>query len=91
MNNLVKAAFRATTLSRTFTTPLKGAFGKREFTRTLWHMSKSNKSPIGIVSTAVNIHKPSINCSCGCGIKYIHTKSKHDNYITKKRKIEFLT
>lgn len=69
MNAIVKSALRASTF-RSLQTPLRATFGKREFTRTLWHMSKANfdnKSSNGI-------HKPSFVCSCGCGIQRLHTK-----------------
>lgn len=69
MNAIVKSAFRAATF-RTLQTPLKSSFGKREFTRTLWHMSKINSD--GFQNN--NLHKPSFVCSCGCGIQRIHTK-----------------
>lgn len=71
LNAIVKTALRASTF-RTLQTPLKGTLGKREFTRTLWHMSKTNTD----TKSNNSIHKPSFVCSCGCGIQRIHTKGR---------------
>lgn len=66
MNNLTKTALRLVG-----STTLRNAFGgKRDFTRTLWHLSK-NKTMNGLVAGS---YKPSLSCSCGCGLKHIHTK-----------------
>lgn len=72
MNGIVKAALRLSTF-RTLAAPLKKTVGRREFTRTIWHMSKS----LDISNNS--IHKPSINCTCGCGgsAHQIHTKGKN--------------
>ncbi|XP_073845806.1 complement C1q binding protein P32 [Musca autumnalis] len=79
MNNLTKAVVRIVS-----TTSLKNAFGgKRDFTRTLWHMSKNLDSPQA--SAGILKAKPSVSCSCGCGgSKHIHTKGEREL-------VEFLT
>lgn len=82
MNGLVKAAFRLSTL-KGLTTPLKNTIGKREFTRTLWHMCKTPDS-IGISGLKLEPKKASVACDCGCGSKFIHTKGEREL-------VEFLT
>lgn len=72
MNGVLKAALKLSTI-RVLTAPLKTTIGKREITRTLWHMSKTNFSENSINS----IHKPSFTCSCGCGIQRMHTKGNN--------------
>ncbi|XP_067633384.1 complement component 1 Q subcomponent-binding protein, mitochondrial [Eurosta solidaginis] len=63
---------------------LKNVFGKRDFTRTLWHMCKNPESS-GVTSQVLNVHKPSMSCSCGCGgAKHMHSKAE-------KELVEFLT
>lgn len=75
MNSIVKAAIR-TTAFRQFITPLRKSFGRRDFTRTLWHMSKRPENVAG-VSSVISIHKPtSFACSCGCELRNMHTKGK---------------
>ncbi|XP_037945035.1 complement component 1 Q subcomponent-binding protein, mitochondrial-like [Teleopsis dalmanni] len=84
MNNLIRNTFRWATIA-TNTTPnaLKNVFGKRDFTRTLWHMSKTPEN--SGYNTVLDLHKPSINCSCGCGgKKHVHTKGEREL-------VEFLT
>ncbi|XP_061399893.1 complement component 1 Q subcomponent-binding protein, mitochondrial [Musca vetustissima] len=80
MNNLTKAAVRLVS-----TTSLRNAFGgKRDFTRTLWHMSK-NVDTGSHVSGGILKAKPSVSCSCGCGgSKHMHTKGEREL-------VEFLT
>jgi len=49
-----------------------GSLGKRDFTRSLWHMTKKPVTAGGSDHvTVLNLHKPSINCTCGCNV---HTK-----------------
>uniref|UniRef100_A0A1L8EDH7 Putative complement component 1 n=2 Tax=Haematobia irritans TaxID=7368 RepID=A0A1L8EDH7_HAEIR len=78
MNSLTKAAVRFVG-----SISLRNGFGgKRDFT--LWHMSKklnSGSATGGILQS----HKPSLGCSCGCGMKHqIHTKGEREL-------VEFLT
>lgn len=73
MNGIVKAALKLGSF-RTLAAPLKNTVGKREFTRTLWHMSKGLDGGPKIVGASLGLHKPSLACSCGCGIHRIHTK-----------------
>ena len=66
MNNLTKATLRFVANAS-----LKNVFGgKRDFTRTLWHMSKTPEYS----GTVLKVHQPTLNCSCGCGMKHMHTK-----------------
>uniref|UniRef100_T1H2T9 Complement component 1 Q subcomponent-binding protein, mitochondrial n=1 Tax=Megaselia scalaris TaxID=36166 RepID=T1H2T9_MEGSC len=46
---------------------LKNVINKREFTRTLWIMSKTPET-----------QTHSIGCSCGCGAKHMHTKGERE-------------
>lgn len=70
MNKLAK-----TTLRLMANGSMKNIFaGKRDFTRTLWHMSKSPEFSGSQSSGLLNGHKHSFNCSCGCGMKNMHTK-----------------
>lgn len=73
MNGIVKAALKLGSF-RTLAAPLKNTVGKRLFTRNLWHMSKSLDGGSKIAGAASSVHKPSLACSCGCGIHRIHTK-----------------
>jgi len=88
MNNLTKAAVRfANIASSNSANSLKNVFGKRDFTRTLWHMSKTPEfsGNSNVQTTVLNVHKPSLNCSCGCGgIKHMSSKSEREL-------VEFLT
>lgn len=70
MHNIIRAAIRNPAL-KAITFPKQSAFARREFTRTIWHMSK-NPEIIPSISTKLCV-KPSMGCSCGCG-KQIHTK-----------------
>lgn len=72
MNGIVKAALKLGSF-RTLA-PLKNTVGKRDFTRNLWHMSKSLDGGSKISGVSAGVHKPSLACSCGCGIHRIHTK-----------------
>lgn len=69
MNSLRTATLRFANLVSTST----GALGKREFTRSLWHMTKK-PAAVGDHVTVLNVHKPSINCTCGCNV---HTKGEY--------------
>ena len=83
MNKLAKASFRfAQFASNNSSNTLKNVLGKRDFTRTLWHMSKNPES--AEKPTVLKVHKPSMGCSCGCGMKHMHTKGEQEL-------VEFLT
>lgn len=69
MNSLKTATLRLANLASTKT----GALGKRDFTRSLWHMTKK-PAVGGDHVTVLNVHKPSINCTCGCNV---HTKGEY--------------
>lgn len=73
MNGIVKAALKLGSFRSTLA-PLKNTVGKRDFTRNLWHMSKSLDGGSKIAGVSTGVHKPSLACSCGCGIHRIHTK-----------------
>nr|CAL26521.1 CG6459 [Drosophila simulans] len=78
MNSLRTATMRFAALASSST----GSLGKRDFTRSLWHMTKKPVTAGGSDHvTVLNLHKPSINCTCGCNV---HTKSE-------KELVEFLT
>lgn len=49
---------------------------KRDFTRGIWHMSCSKKMD-STTSTSNLLHHHSNTCSCGCGLKALHTKGSH--------------
>lgn len=71
MNNLVKSTFRLSAL-KSLVAPISKSMGRREFTRTLWHMSKGAESQ---AANSILLHKPSMSCTCGCGsINQVHTK-----------------
>ncbi|KAH8370716.1 hypothetical protein KR093_004762 [Drosophila rubida] len=80
MNSLKTATLRFASL----TSSAAGALGKRDFTRSLWHMTKK-PAAVGTGGgdhvTVLNVHKPSINCTCGCNV---HTKGEREL-------VEFLT
>lgn len=64
-------------------TPAKSIVGRREFTRTLWNMCRSENVTQNNFSKV--LLKPSIDCSCGCaGAHHIHTKGEREL-------VEFLT
>lgn len=69
MNSLKTATLRFANLA----TATAGALGKRDFTRSLWHMTKK-PAVGGDHVTVLNVHKPSINCTCGCNV---HTKGEN--------------
>ncbi|EDW02105.1 complement component 1 Q subcomponent-binding protein, mitochondrial [Drosophila grimshawi] len=77
MNSLKTATLRFANLASSAT----GALGKRDFTRSLWHMTKTPADAVGDHVTVLNVHKPSINCTCGCNV---HTKGEREL-------VEFLT
>ncbi|KNC21664.1 hypothetical protein FF38_09769 [Lucilia cuprina] len=80
MNNLTKA-----TLRFVGNTSLKNVFGgKRDFTRTLWHMSKTPEYSGQQKASVLQVHNPTLNCNCGCGMKRMHTKGEREL-------VEFLT
>ncbi|XP_045448287.1 complement component 1 Q subcomponent-binding protein, mitochondrial [Melitaea cinxia] len=56
---------------------------KRDFTRGIWHMSCSKKMD-STISTSNLLHHHSNTCSCGCGLKALHTKGEREL-------VEFLT
>ncbi|XP_034654255.1 complement component 1 Q subcomponent-binding protein, mitochondrial [Drosophila subobscura] len=72
MNNLRIATLRFASMA----TKATGSLGKRDFTRSLWHMTKK---PVTGASndhvTVLNVHKPSISCTCGCNV---HTKAEKE-------------
>ncbi|XP_061716729.1 complement component 1 Q subcomponent-binding protein, mitochondrial isoform X2 [Cydia pomonella] len=55
---------------------------KRDFTRGIWHMSCSKRMD-GPAATSL-LHNHSNTCSCGCGLKALHTKGEREL-------VEFLT
>lgn len=72
MNNLTKATLRFVA-----NTSLKNVFGgKRDFTRTLWHMSKNPEFSGNQKGSVLQVQHPTLNCSCGCGLKHMHTKGR---------------
>lgn len=76
MSNLTKSVLRFgnSLIAANSKNALKNVFGKRDFTRTLWHMCK-NPETSGATTNVLNVHKPSLSCSCGCGgVKHLHTK-----------------
>ncbi|XP_030029121.1 complement component 1 Q subcomponent-binding protein, mitochondrial isoform X1 [Manduca sexta] len=88
MNGLVKTAHRVMQscvknssltgiVSRT-QTPVK-----RDFTRGIWHMSCSKRLD-GTLASSSLLHNHSNTCSCGCGLKAMHTKGEREL-------VEFLT
>lgn len=56
---------------------------KRDFTRGIWHMSCSQRMD-GSATTSTLLHNHSNTCSCGCGMKALHTKGEREL-------VEFLT
>ncbi|EDV54952.1 conserved regulator of innate immunity protein 3 [Drosophila erecta] len=78
MNSLRTATMRFAALASSNA----GSLGKRDFTRSLWHMTKKPVTAGGSDHvTVLNLHKPSINCTCGCNV---HTKCEREL-------VEFLT
>lgn len=73
MNSLNKATLRFFNIAASArANSLKNIFGKRDLTRSIWHMSKTPEY-VGVL----NVQKPSLTCGCGCGMKnHIHTKGK---------------
>ncbi|XP_073956158.1 complement component 1 Q subcomponent-binding protein, mitochondrial-like isoform X2 [Choristoneura fumiferana] len=55
---------------------------KRDFTRGIWHMSCSSR--VGGPASTGLLHNHSNTCSCGCGLKALHTKGEREL-------VEFLT
>lgn len=89
MNGLVKTAHRVIQ-SCVKSTSLTGAIVsrnqapvKRDFTRGIWHMSCSKRLDGPPVASTL-LHNHSNTCSCGCGLKALHTKGE-------KELVEFLT
>ncbi|KOB67330.1 hypothetical protein OBRU01_19971 [Operophtera brumata] len=88
MNGIVKSAHRV--LQSCLKSPsLTSALGtraqapvKRDFTRGIWHMS--SKSLNGTPAATGLLHNHSNTCSCGCGLKALHTKGEREL-------VEFLT
>ncbi|KAL4702623.1 hypothetical protein ACJJTC_013044 [Scirpophaga incertulas] len=88
MNSLVKTAHRV--LQCCVKSPsITGAFvcrtqaPVRDFTRGIWHMSCSKRLD-GPSSASTLLHNHSNTCSCGCGLKALHTKGEREL-------VEFLT
>lgn len=83
MNSLKTATMRFANLAST----ANGALGKRDFARSLWHMTKKPAATgaSGDHVTVLNVHKPSINCTCGCNV---HTKGESpiENNVCRKLK-----
>uniref|UniRef100_D3TLR5 Mitochondrial complement component 1Q subcomponent-binding protein n=1 Tax=Glossina morsitans morsitans TaxID=37546 RepID=D3TLR5_GLOMM len=80
MNNFTKAAARILR-----NTPVKNVLsGKRDFARTIWHLSKNSGFSEQQNFSVLQVHKPSLNCSCGCGLQHMHTKAEREL-------VEFLT
>ncbi|XP_013170297.1 PREDICTED: complement component 1 Q subcomponent-binding protein, mitochondrial isoform X2 [Papilio xuthus] len=76
MQNCVKNASITSALVSRSQAPVK-----RDFTRGIWHMSCSSR----LGGSATNIlHNHSNTCSCGCGLKALHTKGEREL-------VEFLT
>lgn len=83
MNNLRNASLRLLNYNANAANALKNVFGKRDFTRTIWLMSKNPE--LSEKSTVLQLQKPSLSCGCGCGgAKHMHTKGEREL-------IEFLT
>ncbi|GAB0097385.1 complement component 1 Q subcomponent-binding protein, mitochondrial [Sergentomyia squamirostris] len=80
MNNLVRSVFRMAPQLKAMVAPMRSTLGKREFTRTLWHMSRKPED----AGKSALLHNPSLTCSCGCGAKFVHTKGEREL-------VEFLT
>ncbi|ALC41970.1 P32 [Drosophila busckii] len=70
MNSLKTATLRFANLA----TAATGAC-KRDFARSLWHMTKKPAELTGDHVTVLNVHKPSLNCTCGCNV---HTKGERE-------------
>lgn len=79
MSGLAKTIFRLPSLMG-LTNGMRSTMGKREFTRTLWHMCKRPEDRLGVVG----ITNPSMACKCGCGGRHVHTKGEREL-------VEFLT
>ncbi|XP_037971071.2 complement component 1 Q subcomponent-binding protein, mitochondrial isoform X1 [Plutella xylostella] len=69
---------------------------KRDFTRGIWHMSCSTR--LGSTTCSGLLHNHSNTCSCGCGLKALHTKADQEDNTAEKPKplgerelVEFLT
>ncbi|XP_075978057.1 complement C1q binding protein P32 [Anticarsia gemmatalis] len=89
MNGLVKTAQRVIQ-NCVKNTSLTGALVsrtqapvKRDFTRGIWHMSCSKRLD-GVAASSTLLHNHSNTCSCGCGLKAMHTKGEREL-------VEFLT
>lgn len=68
MSFILRSSLR--TIRSAYVHPL---LGKRDFTRTITHMVNKNGNIAS--SSLITIHKPSLNCVCGCaGASKIHTK-----------------
>lgn len=82
MNSIVKATMRYA--SANSGNSLKNLLAKREFTRSLWLLSKNPESP-KVMASVLHVDKPGMSCSCGCGgVKHMHTKGEREL-------VEFLT
>ncbi|CAB3227322.1 unnamed protein product [Arctia plantaginis] len=106
MNGLVKTAQRVIQTcvkNNTLTGALVSrsqAPVKRDFTRGIWHMSCSKRLD-GVAASSTLLNNHSNTCSCGCGLKAIHTKvalnEKHFDKTVKSKAlgerelVEFLT
>ncbi|XP_049873800.1 complement component 1 Q subcomponent-binding protein, mitochondrial [Pectinophora gossypiella] len=77
IQNCAKSSSLSAALSRT------QAPVKRDFTRGIWHMSCSKRLD-GVAASSKLLHNHSNTCSCGCGLKALHTKGEREL-------VEFLT
>ncbi|KAM3957126.1 complement C1q binding protein P32 [Aphomia sociella] len=89
MNGIVKTAHRViqncvkhSSLSNALVTRAQAPV-KRDFTRGIWHMSCSKRLDGPTAATGL-LHNHSNTCSCGCGLKALHTKGEREL-------VEFLT
>lgn len=62
-----------TALNTAVRNPVKNTIVKREFTRNFLYLCRVEDN---VSAKAQILNKPSISCSCGCGIRGVHSKSK---------------
>ncbi|XP_029728223.1 complement component 1 Q subcomponent-binding protein, mitochondrial [Aedes albopictus] len=85
--NMLAKVFRVPSVKQlsVAVTPTKNIVGKRDFTRTIWYMCRSENINGTSSVFPKELLKPTISCSCGCaGSKHIHTKGEREL-------VEFLT
>ncbi|KAI5631190.1 mitochondrial glycoprotein domain-containing protein [Phthorimaea operculella] len=103
MNGIVRSAHRVIqgavkTSSLTSTLSRTQAPVKRDFTRGIWHMSCSKRLD-GVAASSKLLHNHSNTCSCGCGLKALHTKDRDNEHavarsskpLGERELVEFLT